>query len=440
MPSDPTRPASERDPYEADESDAAEERSPDAYDLDALRKQADVPGLLALAKAYRSGSAPGGRDLKKCLESYRAAAELGNAEAEFAVALFHMNGGTVVTQDLKEGITRLRSAAEKGSVPAKVYLGNLYELGVHYKADPEKADVWYRNAGRTAHVEAEQGSQEWNRALADLGCARHVLALSRDPKVDEDEKKRLLARAKAHGYGLRIRDEGAEGDRATFVDALAGAERPAPTATTAPTATPPPVAVDLAPSTSPRERKDTSPETKQAKEKVEKAKSTPPPAVEKPVDPVAKAAAERVAKKKATERKARLAAALGAFGYAVLFVLAGVGAGYAATLGARELVAHGHVLPVLGTKTRFVFPIVLALVGLLPTWLVYRFGAVLKALVMGAAVAGLGWVAWGTGSGAFHGDRALQALAFGVGGFLSGLLVLGLLGGAKQPRALPRSR
>ena len=56
------------------------------------------------------------------------------------------------------------------------------------------------------------------------------------------------------------------------------------------------------------------------------------------------------------------------------------------------------------------------------------------------ARAGLGWVAWGTGQGAFHGDRPLQALAFGLAGFLAGLLVLGLVGGAKQPRSAPRPR
>ena len=418
MPNGPNSPAPERDPYEADESESVEEIAADAYDLEALRKRANVTGLLALAKAYRSGSAPAGRDLTKCLDAYRAAAELGNAEAEYAVALFLMNGGTVVAQDLKEGTMRLRSAAEKGSVPAKVYLGNLYELGIHYKADPEKADVWYRNAGRAAHVEAEQSSPEWNRALADLGCARHVLALTREPAAGEEEKSRLLARAKAHGLGLRVRDEPATGDRATFVEALADAEL-AP-----PTATPPPVAVSIPT----RERKDTSPETKQAKEKLQ-ARSAPTP-----VDPVAMAAAEKAAKKKAAERKARLAAALSAFGYALLFALAGVGAGYAATVGAQELVAHGHVLPLVGTRTRLVFPIVLAAIGVLPAWLVYRFGTLLKAIVMGAVLGGIGWVAWGTGRGAFHGDRPLQALAFALGGFLAGLLVLGLLGGAKPPR------
>lgn len=428
----PADPSAERDPYEADESEA-EEPAADAYDLDALRARSDVPALLALAKAYRSGTAPSGRDLTKCLDAYRAAAGLGSAEAEYAVALFTINGGTVVPQDLKEGTVRLRSAAEKGSVPAKVYLGNLYELGIHYKADPEKADVWYRNAGRAAHVDAEPGSEEWNRALADLGCARHVLLLTREPRLDDGEKQRLLARAKAHGYGLRLREElPVEGDRATFIGALASAE----TAASAPAAPTAPTTAPAATSTAPladlgRERKDTSPETKQAKQRAE-AKSLPPP---EPVDPAVKAAEERAARVKKREsaaRNQRVAAALGAFGYALLFALAGVGAGYAATLGAAELVAHGHPLPVLGSRTRLVFPIVLALVGVLPTWLVYRFGTVVKAVALGGLVGGLGWVAWGTGRYAYHGDRPLQSLLFGLSGFLAGLLVLGLLGGAKH--------
>jgi hypothetical protein len=43
----------------------------------------------------------------------------------------------------------------------------------------------------------------------------------------------------------------------------------------------------------------------------------------------------------------------------------------------------------------------------------------------------VGWVAWGTGQGALHAARDIQALAFGLAGFLAALLVLGLLGGSK---------
>lgn len=441
MPVDPPRSsgASERDPYEADEAEEAEAA--------ASESGTDIPGLLALAKAYRSGTAPGGRDMKKCLESYRAAAALGSAEAEYAVALFSMNGGTVVAQDLKEGTTALRSAAEKGSVAAKVYLGNLYELGIHYKADPEKADVWYRNAARSAAVEAEQGTPEWTTAMAELGCARHALVLAAGA-VEEEEKTRILARARAHGYGLRIRTaaHASDGDRATFVDALAGAELGVPPtgSARAMTGTPPPVAVDV-PGHAGRERKDTSPETRRAKDKVEeRAKSIPPPAAPAKTLTASERAslerADRAAKKAAAERSARISGALAAFGYALLFMLAGVGAAYAAALGARELVGHGHVLPGLGKNTRYVFPIVVGVVGVLPAWLVYRFGTFVKGLLAGAVIGGIGWVAWGTGRAVFHSDRQVQALAFGLVGFLVGLLVLGLLGGTKQSRTLPRAR
>lgn len=394
-------------------------------DLDTLRASGDMAGLLALAKARRAA-----RDLPACLEAYRAAALLGSGEAEYAVALFLMTG-SVVTQDLKEGTMRLRSAAEKGSIPAKIYLGNLYDLGVHYKADPEKADVWYRNAARAARIEAEPGSGEWNRGLADLGAARYVLLLANDPSVSADDKARMLVRAKAHGYGL------AERERQSLVASMHEAE-----------AAPVGVAVGAPRLEEPRERKDTSPETKQAKDKRSLAPSDPGVIPTKPkLDPHETTVADQKKKQRAVARTARLAGALGAFGYAILFMLAGLGAGYAASLGARELIAHGHPLPALGARTQLVFPIVLALVGVMPTALVYKFGTVLKALVLSAALAGAGWVAWGagvTGRGAYHADRPLQALVFGIAGFLAGLLVLGLLGGAKTPslgsvRARPRS-
>lgn len=377
-----------------------EPRAADDSNPDALREAeaqssspeaSDVPSLLALAKAHRAR-----REMKACFDAYRAAAALGSAEAEFAVALFYMNGG-VVPQDPKEGATRLRSAAEKGSIPARVYIGNLYELGVHYKADPEKADVWYRNAARASRVDDEPGSPEHVRALAELGCVRYVLALVEAGEVDGDEKARLLQRARAHGYGLRdkARSEAEDGARLTLTEALAGAG-----------------AVGDTPA--PREADRTTPPPAQAAARAS--------ATTRPDAPRARGKRDSAA----TTRDG-----LASFGYALLFALAGLGAAYAATLGARELVSQGHSLPWLGVRTHLVFPIVLGVVGILPSWLVYKLGAVLKAIVVGAALGGVGWIAWGTGKGVLHGARDIQALAFGLAGFLAALLVLGLLGGSK---------
>lgn len=361
--------------------------------------EGDVDALLAIAKEKRAA-----REMKGCLDAYRAAADLGSAEAEYAVALFSMNGG-VVAQDLKEGTMRLRSAAEKSSVPAKVYLGNLYELGIHYRADAEKADVWYRNAARSAKVEEEPGTDEHARALAELGCVRYVLALVETGKVSDEEKTRLLARAKAHGYGLKIKDGAANvpdatADRATMTDALLVAEaRPEE-----------------------RQRANTTPGTKAAREKVEgaakqRAADTIPPAK----------------KSRKGQPSAKVADGLAAFGYAILFATAGVGAAYAATLGARELVARGTALPGLGTRVELVFPIVLLVVGVLPAWLVYKASAFFKGLASAAVMGGVGWVAWGTGQ-AIHTSRPMQAIAFALAGFLASLLVLGILGGTKTKK------
>jgi hypothetical protein len=377
----------------ADETDAVAEPS-------ALRDQGDVEALLTLAKTRRAA-----KDMKGCYEAYKSAADLGSMEAEYAVALFLMNG-SVVPQDLKEGTMRLRSAADKGSVPAKVYLGNLYELGIHYKADPEKADVWYRNAARAARVDAEAGSDEHARALADLGCVRYVLALVEGGSVEEDEKTRLLTRAKAHGYGLKVKDGApsadASADRPTMTDALLVAET--------------------------RERKNTAPETKLARVKVEeatkqRAADTIPPTTK--------------AKTKTAQPSSNVSEGLAAFGYAILFAVAGVGAAYAATLGAKELALHGTTLPGLGTRIDLVFPIVLAVVGILPAWLVYKFSAFAKSLVAAGVMGGVGWVAWGTGQ-VIHANRWLQAIAFGLAGFLAGLLVLGLMGGTKSKRPMKK--
>src|SRR5205085_2639200 len=99
-------------------------------------------------------------------------------------------------------------------------------------------------------IEAAPGSDEYAQELAELGAVRYVLALTKNEALDGAERTRLLARAKAHGHGLRIRNDDSvipsdNADRPTFTDALGAVA----------TATPPPVEV------APRERKDTSPET-----------------------------------------------------------------------------------------------------------------------------------------------------------------------------------
>src|SRR5207249_1899863 len=134
-----------------------------------------------------------------CLDCYQAAAELGSGEALHATAMFYFSGG-VVAQDLKEGAQRFRSAAEKGYGPSKVFVANLYELGIQYKEDKEKADTWYRSVARGEGVKDDAGSPEYARAMAELGCVRYCLALISEEGTSAEDKEAFLAKAKAHGY------------------------------------------------------------------------------------------------------------------------------------------------------------------------------------------------------------------------------------------------
>jgi TPR repeat protein len=355
-----------------------------------LVARGDAGGLLDLARAYRAGTGGAARDLVKCLAAYREAAKLGSAEAEYSVALFHLAGG-LVTQDLKEGAARLRVAADGGYLPAKVYLANLYELGVHFAADSAKADVWYRSAARAAGIEGDAESLEYAKAMADLGCARYCLALAEDAALPEAERERLLKKAKAYGYQLALRR-----------DSRASAA-PVPASEAAPAAAQP------GQTTEPRQR------------------------VPEPPSPQA---AEIEVKKKAPS-EAGVGAALAAFFYASLFLGASIAAGYFLTIGAGELLHRGVNLSFLAAHPHAVFPAVVVLFGVLPAFLMYKTLTVVRASAFAALLGGAGYALWGAEQTTLLPDKELQAVLFGAAGLLGALLVLGLWGGVKPKRRPP---
>jgi hypothetical protein len=312
----------------------------------------ETEAVLALARAYRAGTEELPRDLGQCFECYRRAAELGSAEAEYSLALFYFAGG-VVPRDTKQGLSCVRAAADLGSVDAKVYLANLYQSGIHYAQDDEKADVWHRSAARSAGIDAEPGSPEHARAMAELGCVRYGLELSEQPDVTEAERERWLDKARAHGCHAVLRRSDAEG---VAVAGRAGRSR---------------------------------------------AASRP-------------------------EARAWIAA----FFYASLFMTAALGAGWLCAAAAMELPARGRIVPFVGADPFRSLWGAAVLLGVLPTLLVYRVAAVLRAVVVGAFGGVFGHVAWGT-SFALLAQRSVQSLAFSAGAFLTALLILGWLGGAK---------
>jgi len=386
-------PAPKPDPAEQALDDALVERTlgegPDAS-IDELVAAEDVEGLLELGAAYRLGAGPIPRDAFKAVECFEAASRLGHAEAEYFVGVAHMNG-LGVAKDLAEGVKRMRSAAQRGSLRAKVYVANLYEMGVHYAADRDKADVWYRNVARAAGIDDDPETDAYGLEMAELGCVRFCLKLVADEALPTKDRAFYLKRAKAMGYSHRLAQTQPE------------PAEPAPPAEAAP------------------------------------EEPTPPePDAQREAKPEAKAEAATDEDEDDDDERAALGAqwtigaGLGAFVVAALFAVASFYTGWLASEGSRALAAAGRALPGIGAMHDLVFAAVLVAFGVLPATSVYRPKVVGIATVVGGAAAAGGWflhpstpLLW---------SPAAQAGAAGLAGLAVVLLFLGLLGGTRATR------
>ena len=407
------------DVEKAAEDDATDDDALDlgAATVDSLTRAGDADGLFLLAKAARSGTHGRSKDMPTAFSAYRAAGDLGHADADYAAALFYLTG-TGTEKDSKEAAARLRRSADKGNLDAKVTLGNFYELGVHYAKDTEKADVWYRNAARAAQITAPPGTPALVRALAALGSVRHAELFAQDPTASAEEVEAGRKKARVRGGGLQGKLEMPARDSAPDVPPghRAPADpRPAPDTKSRSAKTPVPLAAegDLA-ATKP---------TKAPKSDADLAKDA---------ETARRAKLAELGKKAKAPSKLTGKAGFGAFLYALLFSATAFGAAFAAEAGAKELLSHGTPVPLFGTRVHLVFPILLGVVGVLPQLLVYKLARVARSVVFGAAMFGLGWVLYGTGKLALGDARLSQAIAFAGAAFLSGLLVQGLFGGSKE--------
>jgi len=83
------------------------------------------------------------------------AAQDGDAEAEFALALLYEYGGDTIKRDPDQSILWLEKAGKKEVTAACLYLGLKYEYGNRVKKDLTKAACWYRCAARKNWPQAQ---------------------------------------------------------------------------------------------------------------------------------------------------------------------------------------------------------------------------------------------------------------------------------------------
>lgn len=368
-----------------------------APSIDELLAAENAAGLVELAAAFRAGTPYVQRDLFKALECFEAASRLGHPEAEYLAGLAYFNG-LGIGKDPTEGAKRMRSAAQRGSLRAKVYVANLYEMGVVYGVDRDKADVWYRNVARAAGIDADPASEAYMLAMAELGSVRHCLSLVADAQVPKKDRAFFLKKAKSMGYAQRL--EEARREPALPSPAVDETETEA--------------ASNEAPAPEPAEA---APAEEAQKE------SAPAPREEEEETPVLLGA------------QWTWGAGILAFLAAAFFASASAGAGWLAMEGSRALAEAGRPLPNVGSMHELVFAAVVLALGVLPAMATYRPKVVGMAGLAGAAGAAGGWYLWDTQ--ALLWDRLAQASAGGLGLMLLVLLVLGVLGGTRARPAPP---
>jgi TPR repeat protein len=96
-------------------------------------------GLQEGVAAYEAGNLP------QALKEFRAAAEKGDADCQYNLALMYEQG-LGVAKDEKEAVVWYRKSAEQGNSNAQFNLGVMYENGRGTAVDFAQANQWYRKA------------------------------------------------------------------------------------------------------------------------------------------------------------------------------------------------------------------------------------------------------------------------------------------------------
>ena len=118
--------------------------------LQSRAKNGDIESAAALGKHYFEIE----KDLAKAETWVKAAADAGNAEAQYYLAEIY-DASTAGLHPNKEIVSVLEKSAEKGFAPAQVMLGRIYQFGRRgIPQDLKKAKMWYEMAAAKGANEA----------------------------------------------------------------------------------------------------------------------------------------------------------------------------------------------------------------------------------------------------------------------------------------------
>ncbi|RNC73240.1 MAG: sel1 repeat family protein [Desulfuromonadales bacterium] len=113
--------------------------------------------MLAVLALLVSPASAGGKGKKvngNGFAATRNAAQRGNSDAAFRLALMYLNG-TGTPRNRSEAARYMKMAAERGHQRAQYYLGTFYYEGTGVKEDRQAAALWIRKAAEGGDAEAQ---------------------------------------------------------------------------------------------------------------------------------------------------------------------------------------------------------------------------------------------------------------------------------------------
>ena len=93
-------------------------------------------------------------DFDSAMESFKAAAAKGNADAQFNLGLMYLNG-EAVSQDYKQALKWFEESAKQGNVRAQVNIGRMYAKGKGMLSNHGVAATWFKKAADQGYADAQ---------------------------------------------------------------------------------------------------------------------------------------------------------------------------------------------------------------------------------------------------------------------------------------------
>ena len=94
------------------------------------------------------------KEYKKALPYYQKAAELGNANAQFAIGYYY-EYAQGVAKDCNKAIYWYEKAAQQNEIRSQFFLGQIYDNGLDVAKDYVKAFYWFEKAALQGHKDAQ---------------------------------------------------------------------------------------------------------------------------------------------------------------------------------------------------------------------------------------------------------------------------------------------